>query len=211
MVSSTHRPYFTPGKDPVPIVREAGWAPGLVWNGGKSRPPPGFDPRQVFLELEEILQFFNLLRTKHFMFFYFIFMVLSSLLFVDATVPTSALVNRPTGRRISTGYLTCWTSLSLGVWRLITCGSSQCLNCLLITRRLLPPSELKSSLEWFPPHSSHIILTGMYFGPILLTTPTSIYDSKNAVSYMRQHIILLSSSRKLLGTPHTPLGRLWRR
>jgi len=28
----------TPGKDPVPIVQEAGWAPGPVWMGGKSRP-----------------------------------------------------------------------------------------------------------------------------------------------------------------------------
>jgi len=37
-VSSTPRPHFTPGKDPVPIVQEAGWAPGPVWTGGKSRP-----------------------------------------------------------------------------------------------------------------------------------------------------------------------------
>ena len=28
----------TPGKDPVPIVQEAGWASGPVWTGGKSRP-----------------------------------------------------------------------------------------------------------------------------------------------------------------------------
>jgi len=27
-----------PGKDPVPIAQEAGWAPGLVWTGGESRP-----------------------------------------------------------------------------------------------------------------------------------------------------------------------------
>ena len=27
-----------PGKDPVPIVQEAGWAPGPVWTAGKSRP-----------------------------------------------------------------------------------------------------------------------------------------------------------------------------
>ena len=27
----------TPGKDPVPIVQDAGWAPGPVWTGGKSR------------------------------------------------------------------------------------------------------------------------------------------------------------------------------
>ena len=38
MVSPTPRPYFTPGKDPVPIVQEAGWAPGPVWTGEKSRP-----------------------------------------------------------------------------------------------------------------------------------------------------------------------------
>jgi len=27
----------TPAKDPVPIVQQAGWAPGPVWTGGKSR------------------------------------------------------------------------------------------------------------------------------------------------------------------------------
>ena len=37
VVSSTPRPHFTPGKDPVPILQEAGWAPGPVWTGGKSR------------------------------------------------------------------------------------------------------------------------------------------------------------------------------
>ena len=37
MVSSTPR-HFTPGKDPVPILQEAEWAPGLVWTGGKSHP-----------------------------------------------------------------------------------------------------------------------------------------------------------------------------
>jgi len=38
VVSSTLRPHFTPGEDPVPILQEAGWAPGPVWTGGKSRP-----------------------------------------------------------------------------------------------------------------------------------------------------------------------------
>jgi len=38
VVSSTPRPHFTPGKDPVPILQEAGWAPGPVWTGRKSRP-----------------------------------------------------------------------------------------------------------------------------------------------------------------------------
>ena len=28
----------TPKKDPIPILQESGWAPGLVWTGGKSRP-----------------------------------------------------------------------------------------------------------------------------------------------------------------------------
>ena len=38
MVSSTLRLHFTTGKDPVPIVQEAGWVPGPVWRGGKYRP-----------------------------------------------------------------------------------------------------------------------------------------------------------------------------
>ena len=37
MVSSRPQPHFIPGKDPVPILQEAGWAPGPVWTGGKSR------------------------------------------------------------------------------------------------------------------------------------------------------------------------------
>ena len=38
IMSSTHRPHFTPGKEPVPILQEAGWIPGPVWMGRKSRP-----------------------------------------------------------------------------------------------------------------------------------------------------------------------------
>jgi hypothetical protein len=41
VVSSTPRPYFTPGKDPVPIVQEAVWAPGLVWTGEENLAPTG--------------------------------------------------------------------------------------------------------------------------------------------------------------------------
>jgi len=37
VVRSTHRPQFTPGKVPVPILQEAGWAPRPVWTGEKSR------------------------------------------------------------------------------------------------------------------------------------------------------------------------------
>ena len=32
---------FTPGKDPVPIVQEAGLAPGTVWNGAENLAPTG--------------------------------------------------------------------------------------------------------------------------------------------------------------------------
>jgi len=38
VVSSTPWPHFIPWKDSVPILQEAGWAPGPVWTGGKSRP-----------------------------------------------------------------------------------------------------------------------------------------------------------------------------
>ena len=36
---SAARPGRTlPWEEPVPILQEAGWAPGPVWTGGKSRP-----------------------------------------------------------------------------------------------------------------------------------------------------------------------------
>ena len=31
----------TPGKDPVPIAQEAGWAPGSVWTGAENLVPTG--------------------------------------------------------------------------------------------------------------------------------------------------------------------------
>ena len=46
-VSVTPRPLFTPGKDPAPIVQEAGWAPGPVWTGAENLAPTGFDPRTL--------------------------------------------------------------------------------------------------------------------------------------------------------------------
>ena len=36
MTNGTPWPLFTPGKDPVPIVQEAGWAPGSVWTGAEN-------------------------------------------------------------------------------------------------------------------------------------------------------------------------------
>ena len=38
VVSSMPRPHFTPRKEPVPILQEAGWTPGPVWTGRKYRP-----------------------------------------------------------------------------------------------------------------------------------------------------------------------------
>ena len=39
---------FTPRKDLVPIVQEAGWAPGPVWTGAENlAPQPEFEPRTV--------------------------------------------------------------------------------------------------------------------------------------------------------------------
>jgi len=32
---------FTPGKDPVHILQEAGWAPGRVWTGAENLAPSG--------------------------------------------------------------------------------------------------------------------------------------------------------------------------
>jgi len=46
-VRVTPWPLFNPGKDPVPIVQEAGWAPGPVWTGAENLASPGFDPRTV--------------------------------------------------------------------------------------------------------------------------------------------------------------------
>jgi hypothetical protein len=44
-VSVKPRPLFTPGKDPVPIVKEAGWTPGPVWTGAENLASTGIDPR----------------------------------------------------------------------------------------------------------------------------------------------------------------------
>ena len=39
---STQRPgSFTHGKDPVPVVQEAGWALGPVWTGAENLAPTG--------------------------------------------------------------------------------------------------------------------------------------------------------------------------
>ena len=47
VASSTSRPQFTPGKDRVPVLQEAGWAPGPVWTGAKNIVPTGIRSRTV--------------------------------------------------------------------------------------------------------------------------------------------------------------------
>ena len=45
---STSRPgRFTPGKDPVPIILQAGWSPGPGWPADENFTVSGFDPRTV--------------------------------------------------------------------------------------------------------------------------------------------------------------------
>jgi hypothetical protein len=44
VVSITPQPPLLPGKDPVPIVQEAGWAPEPVWLAAEYLAPLGFDP-----------------------------------------------------------------------------------------------------------------------------------------------------------------------
>ena len=46
--SQRHAPAaFTPGKDPVPIVQEAGLAPGPAWIVAENSAAPGFDSRTL--------------------------------------------------------------------------------------------------------------------------------------------------------------------
>jgi len=41
VVSVTLWPLFTPGKEEVPVVQEAGWTPGSIWTGGENLAPTG--------------------------------------------------------------------------------------------------------------------------------------------------------------------------
>jgi len=46
VVNSTPRPHFTPGKDPLPILQEAGWTAGPVWTG-ENLVPTGIRSRTI--------------------------------------------------------------------------------------------------------------------------------------------------------------------
>ena len=69
-VSVTPRPLFTPGKDPIPIVQEARWAPRPVWTGAENLAPTGIRSpdrpyiwRDVSYILLSILQLHAILPT----------------------------------------------------------------------------------------------------------------------------------------------------
>jgi len=47
VVNSTPWPHFTPGKDPVPILQQAGWAPGPVQTGAEYFAPTEIRSRTV--------------------------------------------------------------------------------------------------------------------------------------------------------------------
>jgi len=48
-------PLFTPGKDLVPIVQEAGWAPGPVWTGAGNLAPTGIRSLEIAQPVASIL------------------------------------------------------------------------------------------------------------------------------------------------------------
>ena len=43
--AATVRPLYPRERDPVFIVKEAGWSPGLFWTGAENLAPTVFDPR----------------------------------------------------------------------------------------------------------------------------------------------------------------------
>jgi hypothetical protein len=63
VVNSTPKPHFSPGKDPLPIVQEVGWAPGPVWTAANLA-PPGFDPRTVQPVAQSLYRLSYLAHTK---------------------------------------------------------------------------------------------------------------------------------------------------
>ena len=47
MVNATPRSLYSPERDSVPIVQEAGWAPGPVWTGAENLVSTGIRSRTV--------------------------------------------------------------------------------------------------------------------------------------------------------------------
>ena len=49
-------PRFAPGKDPVPIVQEAGWAPGPVWIDAKNLASTGIRSPALLARSDSLYQ-----------------------------------------------------------------------------------------------------------------------------------------------------------
>jgi hypothetical protein len=79
---STSRPgRFTPGKDSVSIVQEAGWGSGPVWTARKVSPTRGFDPRTV--------------QPVYRLRFYFAFVKMKCGFRTSGTLNSSAIISAP--------------------------------------------------------------------------------------------------------------------
>jgi len=48
VINATTQPLYYREKDNLPVLQEPVWASEQLWTGwGKSRPPPGFEPRTL--------------------------------------------------------------------------------------------------------------------------------------------------------------------
>ena len=53
-------------RDPVPVIQESGWTPGLVWTGVEIFPPPGFDPWTIYIQkLSKIVLIIPIFESVH--------------------------------------------------------------------------------------------------------------------------------------------------
>jgi hypothetical protein len=59
VVNATHQPLYPHETDAVPILQEAGWAPGLVWTDAKILPPPAFNPQTA-----QLVEIANMCQSK---------------------------------------------------------------------------------------------------------------------------------------------------
>jgi hypothetical protein len=56
MVNSKPRPLYARERDPVPIVKEAGWAPGPVWTAAENLARIGIMPYDVSYCISQLLE-----------------------------------------------------------------------------------------------------------------------------------------------------------
>jgi hypothetical protein len=72
-VSVTPRPLFTPEKDPVSILQEAGWAPGLVWTGAENLAPTGIQSLDLPARSQLLYQLSYLVHTLFYTMYQFVY------------------------------------------------------------------------------------------------------------------------------------------